>query len=63
MDIHKARTEAIHKEIIAKIDAHEERMGSSMNDWRKEMTPTKKCRRPVWRVKRQPQWRRIRSGA
>jgi hypothetical protein len=36
MDIHEARTKAIQEEIIAKIDAHQGRMGTSVNAWRKE---------------------------
>jgi hypothetical protein len=36
MDIRQARTEAIHEEIMAKMDAHQERMGASVNAWRKE---------------------------
>jgi hypothetical protein len=31
MDIHHARTEVIQEEIIAQMDAHQERMGASMN--------------------------------
>jgi hypothetical protein len=34
MDIHQARTEGIQEEIIAKMDAHQERMGASVNAWR-----------------------------
>jgi hypothetical protein len=37
MDIHQARTDVI-QEIIAKMDAHQERMGVSVNAWRKETT-------------------------
>jgi hypothetical protein len=37
MDINQARTEAIQEEIIAQMDAHQERMGASVNAWRKEM--------------------------
>jgi hypothetical protein len=37
MDIHQARTETV-QEIIAKMDAHQERMGASTNAWRKEPT-------------------------
>jgi hypothetical protein len=36
MDMHQARTEAIQEEITAKMDAHQERMGASVNVWRKE---------------------------
>jgi hypothetical protein len=36
MDIHQARTKAIQEEIIAKMDAHQERMEASMNAWKKE---------------------------
>jgi hypothetical protein len=38
MDIHKARTDANQEEITAQIDAHQERMGVSVNPWRKKMT-------------------------
>jgi hypothetical protein len=38
MDIHHAWTEAIQEEIIAEIDAHQERMRVSVNAWWKEMT-------------------------
>jgi hypothetical protein len=36
MDIHQARTETVQEEIIAKMDAHQERMGTNMNAWQKE---------------------------
>jgi hypothetical protein len=37
MGIHQTRREAI-QEIIAKMDAHQERMKASMNAWRKKTT-------------------------
>jgi hypothetical protein len=37
IDIHQARTEVI-QDVIAQMDAHRERMGASVNAWRKEMT-------------------------
>jgi hypothetical protein len=36
MDIQQARTEVNQEEIIAKRDAHQERMGASVNAWQKE---------------------------
>jgi hypothetical protein len=36
MDIHQARTEAVHKEIMVKMVVHQERMGSNVNAWQKE---------------------------
>jgi hypothetical protein len=33
MDIHQAQPEAVQEEIIAKMDAHQERTGASMNAW------------------------------
>jgi hypothetical protein len=38
MDKSQARTEAFQKQIINKMDAHQDRMGASMNAWRKETT-------------------------
>jgi phosphoribosylformimino-5-aminoimidazole carboxamide ribonucleotide (ProFAR) isomerase len=38
MDIHQVMTEAIPEEIIAKMDARQERMRASVNAWWKEMT-------------------------
>jgi hypothetical protein len=38
MDIHQAQTKAIHEEIIAKRDAHQEWMKASMNAWQKDAT-------------------------
>jgi hypothetical protein len=38
MDTHQARTEAIQKEIVAQMNAHQERMGASVNAWRNETT-------------------------
>jgi hypothetical protein len=43
MDIHQARTEAIQEEIIAKMDAHHERMGASVNACQKETTACKEA--------------------
>jgi hypothetical protein len=40
MDVHYARTEAIQEEIRAQMDAHQERMGASVNAWSKD---TKAC--------------------
>jgi hypothetical protein len=36
MDTHQARPEVTQEEIIAKMDAHQERMGANMNVWQKE---------------------------
>jgi hypothetical protein len=38
MNTHEARTEAIQKEITVKMDAHQERLGASVNAWQKETT-------------------------
>jgi hypothetical protein len=43
MDIHQARTDAIQEEITAKRDAHQERMGASVNAWREETTAGKEA--------------------
>jgi hypothetical protein len=38
MDIHQTRTETVQEEIIAKMNAHQERLGGSINAWRKDTT-------------------------
>jgi hypothetical protein len=37
MDIHQARAETVQEGIITKMDTHQERMGTSINAWQKEM--------------------------
>jgi hypothetical protein len=46
-DIHQARIEAIQDDIIAQRDTHPERMGASVNAWRKETRPEEKRWKPV----------------
>jgi hypothetical protein len=47
MDIRQARTEAVQQEIIAKMDAHHERIEARMNAWRNDTTACLKSMQPA----------------